>query len=196
MTDQTFFDVIRPGAADGDVGDGFRRVFETFEGDDLSRHGDVTVTNAPDAPLVAFRVEGEAFTAGSKRALMTKDRSRAFVIPDKDTGKKKAHATAIKDAAREAMDAAGQTVLRGPLRVDMTVFRTRPKGHYGKTGLNATGRANPHPATRPDIDKLARNLLDRTKGIIYADDGQVVMLVARKAWGTAAFVQVEVRTLA
>ena len=40
------------------------------------------------------------------------------------------------------------------------------------------------PCTRPDIDKLARALLDALTGVAYEDDGQVVALTVRKTYGT------------
>jgi len=40
------------------------------------------------------------------------------------------------------------------------------------------------PCTRPDIDKLARALLDALTGVAYEDDGQVVALTVRKMYGT------------
>jgi Holliday junction resolvase RusA-like endonuclease len=39
------------------------------------------------------------------------------------------------------------------------------------------------PCVRPDVDKLARALLDALTGIAYEDDGQVVSLTVRKVYG-------------
>lgn len=43
-------------------------------------------------------------------------------------------------------------------------------------------RALPH--VRPDIDKLARAVLDGLTGTAFADDGQVVRLVCTKRYGS------------
>ena len=39
------------------------------------------------------------------------------------------------------------------------------------------------PCVRPDVDKLARALLDALTGVAYEDDGQVVTLTVRKRYG-------------
>ena len=38
------------------------------------------------------------------------------------------------------------------------------------------------PCVRPDVDKLARALLDALTGVAYEDDGQVVALTVRKVY--------------
>jgi hypothetical protein len=41
------------------------------------------------------------------------------------------------------------------------------------------------PCVRPDVDKLARALLDSLIGIAFIDDQQVVSLLVRKVYGSA-----------
>jgi len=48
------------------------------------------------------------------------------------------------------------------------------------------------PCVRPDVDKLARALLDALIGIAYVDDQQVVSLLVRKVYGTAPLTRVTV----
>jgi crossover junction endodeoxyribonuclease RusA len=60
----------------------------------------------------------------------------------------------------------------------------RPANHWG-TGRNAAvlkPTAPPYPTTAPDLDKLARAIGDALKGVAYADDAQIVDLMARKRW--------------
>ena len=40
-----------------------------------------------------------------------------------------------------------------------------------------------HPSVAPDLDKLIRAVLDGLTAIAYIDDGQVVSIVAEKAYG-------------
>src|SRR6185312_518070 len=72
-----------------------------------------------------------------------------------------------------------------PLVVHVDFYMPLPRTHFG-TGRNAgTIRASApgRPATRPDVDKLARAVLDALKqGGAYADDSQVVGLIACKYW--------------
>lgn len=76
----------------------------------------------------------------------------------------------------------------GPVAATVVFLLPRPAGHY-RTGAHAgvvKSSAPLHPATRPDVDKLARAVLDGLKmsGAIK-DDGQVVTLSAVKAYGAA-----------
>lgn len=61
----------------------------------------------------------------------------------------------------------------------------RPKSHYG-SGRNAheIKRSAPaYKATRPDLDKLVRAVLDALTGIVFVEDSQVAGLSAWKDWG-------------
>jgi Holliday junction resolvase RusA-like endonuclease len=50
------------------------------------------------------------------------------------------------------------------------------------------------PTIKPDLDKLARAVLDALTGIIYHDDSQVIRLVCSKAWAIdAPGCQIEIR---
>jgi len=40
-----------------------------------------------------------------------------------------------------------------------------------------------HPTVPPDIDKLARSVLDSCSGVFYNDDAQVVKLIVSKRYG-------------
>ena len=91
---------------------------------------------------------------------------------------------------REAIRAAALAQGIGPVNcaavaVNIVFMLPRPKGHYG-TGRNADrlrDSAPLFPATRPDLDKLARSTLDGLMlAGIYADDGQVIALSAEKMY--------------
>ena len=72
-----------------------------------------------------------------------------------------------------------------PTLIDVVFYLPRPAAHYG-TGRNGgviKGSAPDFPAGRPDVDKLARAVLDGlVMGGALADDAQVVELQARKRW--------------
>jgi crossover junction endodeoxyribonuclease RusA len=73
--------------------------------------------------------------------------------------------------------------MEGPVAVRLRFWLTRPASHYG-TGRNKAvvkASAPRRPAGRPDVDKLARAVLDGlTMGGAFADDSQVVELQASK----------------
>lgn len=63
-------------------------------------------------------------------------------------------------------------LLSGPVAVDLTFVMPRPK---------STPKTRTPPAIkRPDLDKMIRAVLDALTGITFADDAQVVELVANK----------------
>jgi Holliday junction resolvase RusA-like endonuclease len=72
-----------------------------------------------------------------------------------------------------------------PIVVDVAFYMPRPKGHYG-TGRNAgqiKASAPAFPTVKPDVDKLARAVLDALKTAgIYRDDAQVVDMYPRKRY--------------
>ena len=78
--------------------------------------------------------------------------------------------------------------LRTPLSVAVTFVLRRPAGHF-RTGITTAGTLRPaaprFPGGRPDVDKLARAVLDGlVSGGVMADDAQVVVLVARKVYAS------------
>jgi len=77
----------------------------------------------------------------------------------------------------------GRELIDGPVRIEMEFWMPRLKGHYGKKGLLKS--APEFPATKPDIDKLVRAVLDALTGVALWDDSRVVSLTARKQWALA-----------
>ncbi len=73
-----------------------------------------------------------------------------------------------------------------PVAVEILFLLPRPKGHYSTAQYNAgqVRKSAPRfPGTRPDLDKLARAVLDGLQaGGALADDGQVVDLYVSKRY--------------
>lgn len=67
---------------------------------------------------------------------------------------------------------AGLRPVAGPVRIDLEFVLPRPK--------STPKRSTPPAIKRPDLDKLARSILDALTGIVYHDDAQVVGLYATK----------------
>jgi len=90
----------------------------------------------------------------------------------------------VASAAKGAMAQEGAEAGIEPVDVRLMFFLPRPQGHYG-TGRNAN-RLKPSaptaPAVHPDLDKLARSVLDALTGICFRDDKQVVSLTAAKLY--------------
>lgn len=65
-----------------------------------------------------------------------------------------------------------RVLLGGPVSVDLVFVLPRPK--------SAPKRTTPPAIKRPDLDKLARAILDALTGVWFADDSAVVSLFASK----------------
>lgn len=100
-----------------------------------------------------------------------------------------------RDIAQTAIENEAQ-IVDGAISVTLDFYFTRPRGHFGKRGLRPS--APVRPSVRPDIDKLARAVLDALTGIAFRDDGQVAELVCRKHYapeGKPPGVTVEIAVL-
>lgn len=141
---------------------------------------------------LTFTLLGEPMSKGSKLAevvtrgdgsIVYKDGRPLAVVRENKQSVKERDAKAIAAIALEARNEAGWELLRGvSLAVTLRYFLPSPQGRYG-SGRNAgilKESAVARPATRPDVDKMVRHTLDALTGVIYADDGQVVELLASK----------------
>jgi Holliday junction resolvase RusA-like endonuclease len=73
-----------------------------------------------------------------------------------------------------------------PVAVELRFAMPRPKSHFGAKGLKPS--APQFHAGKPDVDNLAKLLLDRITRSerIWRDDSQVVQLEVSKAYGARA----------
>ena len=92
-----------------------------------------------------------------------------------------------REAVKWAVVEAGNPTTTGAVSMTICFFLPRPAGHYG-TGRNAgkiKQSAPLFPATRPDLDKLARSTLDGlTDAGVISDDSRIVTLNLSKRYAT------------
>lgn len=132
--------------------------------------------------MIEFTVDGIPAPQGSKRPLRNKHTGRIHMV--ESSKKLPAWRADVREAATRLMFGGGP--LDGAAFVGLIFYLPRPKGHFG-TGRNA-GLLKPsapaYPTGRPDIDKLARAVLDAITGVIIRDDAQVVSVSAGKLYAT------------
>lgn len=135
---------------------------------------------------MTFNVEGVPAPQGSKRIGRAGrgPNARPILIDDNDAALKPWRAL-VAARARKAAGEANVAPLAGPVAVQLRFVLDRPKDNWG-TGRNA-GTLRPSapvwPAVKPDVDKLARAVLDAlTVAKVYGDDGQVVDLHLAKVY--------------
>ena len=127
--------------------------------------------------LLDFFVPGDPAPQGSKRYLgdgrMAESSKR--VAPWRAD---------IRAVAEAMMEPRHEALWAAPVYVQLDFYLSRPKSHYG-TGRNAQKikESAPKWPGRPDVDKLARAVLDALTGLVIADDSTVVELLASKAYG-------------
>jgi crossover junction endodeoxyribonuclease RusA len=133
--------------------------------------------------MTEIRVYGVPVPQGSKRAYTNKHTGRVNVV-EAQSARVRSWRQAIIDAALES-EGLLTGVREGPVSVIIVFWLPRPKQHYG-TGRNASvvkPGAPAYPAAMPDLDKLARAVLDAlTDAGCWKDDGQVVVLSAKKLY--------------
>lgn len=146
--------------------------------------------------MITFTVRGLPAPQGSKRAFRNKYSGRIQQV--ESSTRVAPWRSDVRDAAEAEMTARGDggALLTGPVAVELAFRLPRPKGHHGARGLRPS--APVWPATKPDLDKLARAVLDACTGLVWTDDSQVVDLGLRKRYadGEPVGVTVTVRDLA
>jgi crossover junction endodeoxyribonuclease RusA len=148
--------------------------------------------------MIRIRVNGTPAPQGSKRHVgngRMVEMSQA-VGPWREAVR--AEVQSLTRNSKQVAAEAGFPDITAAVAVDLTFLLRRPKSHY-RTGKNADllrDSAPSRPAGRPDIDKLARAVLDGlTMGGAFADDAQVVDLHVGKFWclpGEAPGVVIEI----
>ena len=145
--------------------------------------------------VLTVTVEGLPAPQGSKAVVPTRD-GRIWLRESSD--RVKPWRATVKAAAAQARGR--RAMLTGPIAIEITFLMPRPTGHVG-TGRNAgtlRKSAPMWPVTRPDVDKLARAVLDALSGTWFHDDSQIVVLTAFKTYAgpnTAAGARITARTV-
>ena len=98
----------------------------------------------------------------------------------------------VKSVQEAAIAAGVHPILTGPVSVRVTFTLLRPKCHYQRDGSLRPAAHAALPACRPDVDKLARAVLDALTGLAWRDDGQVVELLVCKRYGDLPGALVEI----
>lgn len=138
--------------------------------------------------VVRFSVHGDPVAQGSKRHV--------------GGGVMVESAKNLKPWRQEVVAAAREVPMEdpllGPVRVDIRFRFRRLDSHFG-TGKNAAtlkSSAPDYKKTKPDLDKLARAILDAivTAGVLR-DDAQVAVLVCEKRYAPTPGAVVEIRPL-
>jgi crossover junction endodeoxyribonuclease RusA len=118
--------------------------------------------------VITFTVIGHAQPQGSTKAFMPK--GARYPVVTSDNPNLKGWRLFV---AHEAQRHAGAGPMSGGVRVMLDFALQRPKSLPKRTSQHLK---------KPDIDKLARAVLDALTGILYHDDSEVVRLEVTKRY--------------
>lgn len=137
---------------------------------------------------IEFVVYGQSQPAGSKRGFAFKRKNGSTGVAISDANPESRNwKNEVSHAARQVYRG---ELLRGPLAVTFTFYRPRPKGHFGKRGINKNGLEMPYPISKPDVLKLSRGVEDALTNVVWADDSQIVTELIEKRYGEPARVEI------
>src|SRR5690606_13365191 len=133
--------------------------------------------DAMSRTVLDFFVPGDPAPQGPKRYLG----DGRIVESSKQDAEWRADVRHVADAVLQPRH---EALWAAPVYVQLDFYLSRPKSHYG-TGRNAQKikESAPKWPGRPDVDKLARAVLDALTGLVIADDSTVVELQASKSYG-------------
>lgn len=138
----------------------------------------------PPPPQLIINVLGTPVAQGSKVA-----NTYGRGVRDTNAETLKPWRQEVAAATVEAMREQGWTTLDDPCEVAIVFHHRRGQGHYG-TGRNAGTLKPTAPVwkhTSPDVDKLARAVLDAlTAARAYRDDARVARLIVEDRWADSA----------
>jgi Holliday junction resolvase RusA-like endonuclease len=146
---------------------------------------------------IAFFVAGIPQTQGSMRAVIPRGRTYPVVIHDEDKALRGWRSSVAAEAAMAKARTQIAGLLDGPVSLGLDFVLLAPKGRPMKPIAEWTARQIREyawPDHRPDVDKLARSILDSLVGVLLRDDGQVVQLWAGKIYGDAPGVTVTLQS--
>lgn len=131
-----------------------------------------------------IEVRGQPAPQGSKRPVRLGNGKIGMAEASKAVGPWR---EAVRAETQQVM--AGWPPFGGPVYVSLKFTVLRAKSHYrtGRYTSQLKPGAAKWPASQPDLDKLARAVLDGlTAGGAWKDDSQVVVLAAEKCYGPHA----------
>jgi Holliday junction resolvase RusA-like endonuclease len=96
---------------------------------------------------------------------------------------------AVADEARTAMSS--WELFDTPMQLKLSAYYPIPKS-WSKKKRQLAVDGEIYPQVKPDLDNVMKAILDALNGVVYADDSQVINLVATKRYSTDPRIEVYV----
>lgn len=140
--------------------------------------------------MIEFKVEGKPVPQPRPRVVRMKNgQTRAY-----NSEKSVVYKRIIKAAALSEMNRQQLTMTERPLAMRLTFVFTPPKS-YTKKKLEAVESGELRYTKKPDLDNLAKAILDACNNTVYKDDSQIITLSINKEYGHTDHVAVEITQL-
>lgn len=140
--------------------------------------------------MIEFKVEGKAVPQPRPRVVrMRNGQTRAY-----NSEKSVVYKRIVKAAALSEMNKQRLTMTDRPLAMRLTFVFAPPKS-YTKNKLEAVKSGELRYTKKPDLDNLAKAILDACNNTVYKDDSQIITLSINKEYGHTDHVAVEITQL-
>lgn len=139
------------------------------------------------ARVLAFTVPGDPVGKGRPRFARVGKGMRAYT-----PAATKSYEQAVALLARASLGRRGP--LQGPLAVRIDAWCPIPASWSRRKHAQALDE-HLMPTTKPDIDNVAKAVLDALNEIAFADDAQIVDLTCSKRYGSQPHLEVTVREI-
>lgn len=140
--------------------------------------------------MIEFKVEGKAVPQPRPRVVrMRNGQTRAY-----NSEKSVVYKRIVKAAALSEMNKQRLTMTDRPLAMRLTFVFTPPKS-YTKKKIEAVKSGELRYTKKPDLDNLAKAILDACNNTVYKDDSQIITLSINKEYGHTDHVAVKITQL-
>jgi len=141
---------------------------------------------------ISFTVLGRPQPQGSMKGFVLpgKDGKKPRAILTSDNTKMKPYRQQVGWAALDARAKAGYAGLFAEKQVAVGV---EMKFYFEKPP--SISKKRQHISVKPDIDKICRSSIDAMTGVLWADDAQIIQLIASKHYGIPERAEIVVTNL-
>ena len=139
--------------------------------------------------MIHFKIEGKPVPQGRPRAVRMGAGVRMY-----DPPKSKVYKQMVAAKVRSYMKINGIQTITEPLAVHLNFYFTPPKS-YSKKRIRAIEAKEELFTKKPDLDNLAKSILDSCNNLLFKDDSQIVGLTIGKHYGHEDYVDVKVQII-
>lgn len=139
---------------------------------------------------VSFYIEGEVMGMPRPRSTIINDHIRVY-----ETTKSKKHkeqiCMAYKIAARNLHPSLPKLKKGTGYKVRIIICKLPPKS-FSKKRMRAALAGEIQPTAKPDVDNVAKTILDALNGVAWRDDSEITSLIIMKTYAEASCAKVSI----